>query len=260
MKYLYNVNDNIISVKVVNMVTTFEYKNRTVSLIPSGNPEDRLVIFAGGSDPKEDVSSMEEIKKLLKPYIKKGIIEDFNLLSVSSPDWDLDYSPWEAEVSGTAFGGGADQYFCDLKAILQMDQINESIEYEKERTYFTGYSLAGLASIYGITLPDIPYAHCACVSGSLWFPGWTEYISEHVNDICKDSVIYISLGSKEIKTRNPYMKENGTFCQQTDDLLKDNGVNSVFKWNNGNHFYEVDRRMARSIYSLLSSNKLEPEF
>lgn len=42
-----------------------------------------------------------------------------------------------------------------------------------------------------------------CVSGSLWQEGWLDYLKEHPINHKK---IYLSLGSKEHKTRNVLMK------------------------------------------------------
>lgn len=243
------------------MDKTFIKEGRSVYLSYTDDRNAPLIVFAGGDRPEEDIASVQEMKRLLKPYIKKAVIPDFHILTISSPNWDEDYSPWEAIVSDTVFPGGIRKYLSSVKMILDSDELKEYVEYSYSNTYYIGYSLAGLASIYGITEADIRlYRNCACVSGSLWFPGWMEHIKAHAGLVDKEAVIYISLGSKEVKTRNPLMKENGTFCEQTNELLRSNNINSVFTWNNGNHFYEVDRRMARSILSLLSGNTQKPEF
>ena len=63
----------------------------------------------------------------------------------------------------------------------------------------------------------------------------------------KSRNIYLSLGDKEEKTRNPVMATVGDRIREAYTLLKDQGANCVLEWNEGNHFKDADRRTARAF-------------
>ena len=55
-----------------------------------------------------------------------------------------------------------------------------------------GYSLAGLFAVYALYRTDV-FARAASVSGSLWFPGFREYVFSHT-PLCRPDCVYFSLG------------------------------------------------------------------
>lgn len=54
------------------------------------------------------------------------------------------------------------------------------------------------------------------MSGSLWYPEFRDYVQSHEMKR-KPEKLYISLGDKEAKTRNPYMK---TVRENTEAIVK----------------------------------------
>ncbi len=58
--------------------------------------------------------------------------------------------------------------------------------------------------------------------------------------------VYLSLGDKEEKTKNPVMATVGDSIRRLHQIYEDaDGVNSVLEWNEGNHFREPELRMAK---------------
>ena len=49
------------------------------------------------------------------------------------------------------------------------------------------------------------FSRAASVSGSLWFPGFKEYVLSHP-PIHRPDCVYFSLGDRESKTRNPVLQ------------------------------------------------------
>ncbi|MBQ1522553.1 MAG: hypothetical protein IIZ74_07310, partial [Erysipelotrichaceae bacterium] len=90
----------------------------------------------------------------------------------------------------------------------------------------------------------------AAVSPSMWFPGFADYMKE--NEITADKV-YLSLGNREEKTRNPVMSTVGDRIREANDLLKQKEVNCTLEWNEGNHFREHDIKTAKGFVWLLNS-------
>ena len=59
--------------------------------------------------------------------------------------------------------------------------------------------------------------------------------------------VYLSLGDREEKTRNPVMATVGDRVREAHELLKERNVNCILEWNNGNHFMDADIRTAKAF-------------
>ena len=59
--------------------------------------------------------------------------------------------------------------------------------------------------------------------------------------------IYLSLGDREEKTRNPVMAEVGNRIREAQEILKEQNVKCILEWNEGNHFKDADLRTARAF-------------
>ena len=112
-----------------------------------------------------------------------------------------------------------------------------------------GYSLAGLFALYAICQTDV-FSRVGCMSGSLWFPGFKEYIFSHEPKRRPDC-IYFSLGDKEARTRNPVLKPVRENTEEIRAFYQDHGIDTVFQLNPGNHFVQAVERTAAGIQWLL---------
>lgn len=121
-----------------------------------------------------------------------------------------------------------------LHKIKKIKQKNASL-----KCYISGYSLAGLFSLYAMHELDLDGA--ISVSGSLWKEGWLDYLKEHP---IYHKKIYLSLGSKEHKTRNVLMKNVLKNTLETYEIYqKENQC--FFEKNVGNHFFQSEQRMMK---------------
>ena len=59
--------------------------------------------------------------------------------------------------------------------------------------------------------------------------------------------VYLSLGDKEEKARNPVMAMVGTHIREAHKVLKRKGIDTVLEWNEGNHFKDSDLRTAKAF-------------
>ena len=150
--------------------------------------------------------------------------------------WNSDLSPWKAPaVFGREdFGGGAER---TLEEVLNHCA-------DRKKTYIIGgYSLAGLFALWAAYQTDV-FAAVAAASPSIWFPGFVDFMKE--NEIrCK--AVYLSLGDKEEKARNPVMASVGACIREASEVLKNKEVNTILEWNPGNHFKDADIRTARAF-------------
>ena len=107
-----------------------------------------------------------------------------------------------------------------------------------------GYSLAAFFALWAAYQTDC-FAGVAAASPSVWFPGWMDYVK--ANEICVNT-IYLSLGDKEEKAKNPVMARVGDCIRELADMYGDNpSLSSTLEWNQGNHFKDPDIRTAKSF-------------
>ncbi len=168
--------------------------------------------------------------------IKKRTKAEFSLVAIKVDDWNRDLSPWPAPAvfGNEAFGNGAES---TLSRVLELCQ-------DKSRQYcIGGYSLAGLFALWAAYQTDV-FSGVAAASPSAWFPGFTQYMSEH--DI-KCGAVYLSLGNKEAKTRNPVMAQVADRITQCQEILTDKEIPCTLEWNEGNHFREPGLRTAKAF-------------
>ncbi len=166
---------------------------------------------------------------------------DFRLVAVKVADWDRDLSPWRAPAvfGDRPFGGGA------------ADTLEEILPFcaDGAKTYFIGgYSLAGLFALWAAYRTDV-FSGIAAASPSVWFPGFTDCMKE--NGI-RCGAVYLSLGDKEEKARNPVMAAVGDRIREGYAILAGQGVRCVLEWNPGNHFRDAGLRTAKAFAWLMN--------
>lgn len=181
-------------------------------------------------------------------WIRKLSGEDFRLLAVKAERWNSDLSPWNAPAvfGNEDFGAGAGD---TLKEVLRL------ADDPMKRYYIGGYSLAGLFALWCACQTDA-FCGVAAASPSIWFPGFLDYMTEHE---IRTGKVYLSLGDREEKARNPVMATVGDRIREGYRLLKERGIECKLEWNQGNHFREPDVRTAKAFSWLLSGNAPAPE-
>ena len=185
-----------------------------------------------------DLEVIEREAALIHEFTTK----DFLLAAFQVHDWNKDLSPWKAPaVFGREdFGEGAG------------DTLSEILNFCTDRTkkyYIGGYSLAGLFALWAVTRTDV-FQGAACASPSLWFPGFEEYVRDH--EILTENV-YLSLGDREEKARNPVMASVGDRVRAMHALLMDRKIHCTLEWNEGNHFRDSELRSAKAFSWVLLS-------
>ena len=176
---------------------------------------------------------------------------DFTLVAISGLDWYHDMTPWvmpPVTESAPPSTGGADEY---LRLLTQ--EIVPAVETALQDTPcwrgLAGYSLAGLFALYA-AYQTPAFLRIASMSGSLWFSGFQEYVSIHemAGNITH---VYLSLGDRESRTGNPYMRTVQERTEEIAALYAQKGIDTTFQLNPGNHFKNVFRRTAAGIAWIL---------
>ena len=200
-----------------------------------GNPESSNILIQMVDD--HDLAVIHNEVKTIKEAT-----DDFYLIAIKVRDWNADLSPWKAPAvfGNEDFGDGAGE---TLKEVLKLCQDSS------KNYYIGGYSLAGLFALWASCRTE-RFAGVAAASPSIWFPGFVEYMKEN-RPRC--STVYLSLGDKEEKVRNPVLSGVGDCIRETYTLLREQGVNCMLEWNKGNHFREPDIRTAKAFMWVLGN-------
>jgi hypothetical protein len=172
--------------------------------------------------------------------IREKAGEEFRLLTFRVQSWNHDLSPWPAPAvwGKESFGDGAAD---TLREILKVCT-------DRSKTYYIGgYSLAGLFALWAVYQTDA-FAGAAAASPSVWFPGFTDWMKERRPEC---GAVYLSLGDREERTRNPVMATVGDQIRAAYALLQEQGVDCTLEWNRGNHFRDNDIRTAKAFAWLI---------
>ena len=214
------------------MKESFVLDGRTVRLWGDETPE---ILFLQPADDGETLPP-ESMRECGVPFVHAAF---------EVKDWNRDLSPWEAPpVFGkNAFDGGAADTLAFLtERLLPELRIRLGLR-ESVRLCVGGYSLAGLFALWAAYRSNL-FSGVAAASPSMWFPGFTELMREQKVK-CRN--IYLSLGDREEKTRNPVMAEVGNRIREAQEILKEQNVKCILEWNEGNHFKDADLRTARAF-------------
>ena len=192
-----------------------------------GNPNASIVLIEPIHVPDGMETEAGMIRKLAGP--------DFHLLAVKV-DWFRDLSPWHAPAASgnISFGDGAEE---TLQKILKLT------EDPGKRYVLGGYSMGGLFALWAACRSDAFFA-VAAASPSVWFPGFTEYL---FSSGIRTGRVYLSLGDKEEKTRNPVMATVGERIREIHTWLQSQTIPCCLEWNEGNHFRDLEERMAKGF-------------
>ena len=202
-----------------------------------GNPEaDTVLIQPTG---EHEMASLEnEVRE-----IEKRTSKEFRFIATKVENWNDDLSPWKAPAvfKTEDFCGGASKTLENIIALCA----------DKNRKYYIGgYSLAGLFALWAACQTDI-FSGVAAAPPSVWFPGFIDYMKTYK---IKSQNVYLSLGDREEKTRNPVMAQIGNCIKEEYRCLLENGINCILEWNKGNHFKEADIRTAKAFAWILNND------
>ncbi len=203
------------------------------------------IIINGADLPTIYWGEMENRTEAMEKVL--ALCEDVkcNYVVFEVQDWNSAFSPWEFELNKKQFfsGGGRNT----LEWLM-----NECIPHCEQEYGFIGkriicgYSLAGLFSLWAFYESQIFSGVISC-SSSMWFGNWISYAESH--SAPHDSSVYLSLGNREEKTKNPVMATVGDCTRMQYELVCNNKNVSrhILEWNEGGHFNEPEKRIAKGI-------------
>lgn len=204
--------------------------------------------------------------------------QNFCLKAVRVNSWNTDLSPWPAPAvfGDEDFGEGASRTLEILLREIIPEILSENDEEKTEeksgdsnfeesvskkdsgvsggrpfpgkKIYLGGYSLAGLFALWAGYQTDF-FEGIAAASPSIWFPGFTDYMRANT---FRAGAVYLSLGDREERTKNPFMSQVGNAIRDGYAVLQNAGINCTLEWNKGNHFKNPDLRTAKAFAWLMT--------
>ncbi|MBR0037053.1 MAG: esterase [Bacteroidales bacterium] len=177
----------------------------------------------------------------------------FSLVALLIEDWNQELTPWAAPAvfGRIPFGDGANNTLKFITEQLLPSLAADGIYSAGMRLLLGGYSLAGLFALWTAYQTDV-FDGIAAASPSVWFTKWIDYATEK-RPLSKS--VYLSLGDKEERVKNPVMAQVGNAIRKQQELLLEQEVNTILEWNAGNHFVDSEKRMANGFAWLLNNQK-----
>lgn len=223
------------------------YIDHRVSLIYEKGAQGPIIICCG---MKEQEVQADQIANQLEENL-----DAFLFIYYMAENWDDDYSPWKGTnpFNKAIFGGKAINTLQWMEnGLLRLLETNYASWMENGKIFLAGYSLAGLFSLWTCFQCNL-FSGIACCSGSLWYENMVDFVQE--NELTHDMRIYMSLGDREAKTKNPVLSLVDDCTGKIECLLKEKTINSgnvFFEWNKGGHFQGSSDRIVKGILWLLS--------
>ena len=194
---------------------------------------------------EHDAEMMEAEMNALRGMVSSS---DWCLITLPVGSWNEDLTAWRAPaVFGKQdFGEGAEDTLTSLLAVK-----DELFPGQDKEFILGGYSLAGLFALWAGYQTDA-FSGLVAASPSVWYPGWLSFIEEHRMQVGR---VYLSLGDKEEKARNPVMARVGDAIRTQHEALVKEGKDTILTWNPGNHFKESEIRLAKGFAWMLEGVK-----
>ena len=193
---------------------------------------------------EHDLEALDQEVEAIKELSDKP----FSLVAFMINDWNQELTLWAVPpVFGkTPFGDGAEKTLEFITNQL-LPEVQENIPH----LILGGYSLAGLFALWAGYQTE-RFEGIAAASPSVWYPQWVDFASEN-KPLAKS--VYLSLGDKEEKAKNPVMAQVGNAVRKQHELLSVQEVNTILEWNAGNHFIDSDKRTAKGFAWVMNSDK-----
>ena len=173
------------------------------------------------------------------------------VVSIPVRDWNDSLTPWKApglRRGAPRFGGDAVSTLAELReTVVPLVEAQTGARRPAHRA-ICGYSLGGLFSLFAFT-GDRIFSACACLSGSLWYQGWVDYLGEAPFDGA-GRYAFFSLGKKEPKAGAPIMRSVQDDMDACARILRERGCEVDCSLGPGNHMQHHRERFDEGLNAL----------
>lgn len=206
---------------------------------------DEVELIAGSGDAHAPLICVIDLPEHPFPIEAAAAGMAANVARIPVHGWDDSLTPWEAEGlrPGQTFGGHAAETLAELTATI-VPKLTAREGVAPEALTVCGYSLGGLFALWAF-VNDARFAACACLSGSVWYPGWVDYLrGSDIDGIGRFA--FLSVGSKEKRGAGLFRHVEDDM-QASADILRDHGCTVHFEIGPGNHMQHHQERLAKGL-------------
>lgn len=173
-----------------------------------------------------------------------------NIVVLPIGDWNASLTPWPAPRLRSEEPDYAGEASSTLAELIQeaAPAIERAEGFLPSCRAICGYSLAGLFSLYAFVQGNY-FAACACLSGSVWYEGWVDYLQSLDFDAA-GRFAFLSVGSREKNAGIPILRTVRRNMAACADILRNHGCKVEFTVGPGNHFQHVQERYDAGITAL----------
>ena len=162
------------------------------------------------------------------------------IVTVPVENWDDALTPWAASglyPRDADFGGDAATTLEELltNAIPFIERKNHLAP---QKRALCGYSLGDLFALYAFVRTSA-FDACACLSGSLWYEGWVNYLRDYLRGSApalEGHFAFLSIGAKEKSARPAILHSVEDNMRKSADILREHGCEVEFVVGPGTHF------------------------
>lgn len=173
-----------------------------------------------------------------------------NVVTLPVRDWGDSLTPWPAPGlyrGEPDFGGRATETLAELCDLVIPD-IERCEGFRPSSRAICGYSLAGLFALFALLHSDT-FCACACLSGSVWYEGWVDYLRSSHTDLT-GQFAFLSVGTKEKRAARPILhgvQDNMEDCAR---ILEAHGCTVRYQTGPGGHLQFVSERFDAGLGKL----------
>lgn len=182
--------------------------------------------------------------------LPEGLGLQANVVTIPVRDWNTSLTPWPAPGlyrGEPDFGGDAAATLVELcDEAIPAIEVREGLRPRARAV--CGYSLGGLFSLYAFVNSG-RFDACACLSGSVWYEGWVEYLRKLDVNMAR-KFTYLSLGTKEKRAARPLLQGVQTNMEECARILEQRGCAVRYVLGSGNHIYQIPERFAAGLCAL----------
>lgn len=161
-----------------------------------------------------------------------------------------DYTPWTAKALNARFpdfGGKADNYIDWIRNNLLPELQNTfPVRTQAQMVGILGQSLGGLLNMYLYCSDASFWNYAACVSPSVWYPGFLEYFQKAIS-AGEPKRWFILSGTQEGAGHHDIKKDTVSNTRYIQKLLSEYGHDIEVMWDEGGHHDNLAERYKRAL-------------
>jgi len=172
------------------------------------------------------------------------------VVTIPISNWNDSLTPWPAKGlyrEEPDFKGEASLTLSELTGEA-IPAIERTGGLSPSKRAICGYSLAGLFSLYAFT-HCTAFDACACISGSVWYEGWVEYLRQREFDGA-GTYAYLSIGTKEKRGAPKILRTVQDNMEACAGILRAHGCETDYVVGPGNHMQLHRERFAAALAHL----------